>query len=120
MPDGSLLGITSNQVGMPEAFKDWIAAGADRDAVMPAGPCLTALHVLPDGSVYLYSDGYIPAGPLEDETFTIGSGRKYALGAIHAGADAYEAVEIAIACDVWCAGPIMSLFLSETDQKDPK
>ncbi|MBX5130794.1 peptidase S14 [Rhizobium lentis] len=113
MPDGSLLGITSNQIGMPEAFAKWISEGASRDASVPAEASLTALHVLPNGDVYLYSDGYTPSGPLSGDTFTIGSGRKYALGAIEMGADAARAVEAAIAHDLWCGGPVAVLALHE-------
>jgi hypothetical protein len=121
MPDGSLLGIVSNQVGMPEAFKQWVAEGADREAVMPDQPSFEAIHVMPDGKIFYYDDGYTPSGPIVAQTLTIGSGKKYALGAIKMGADAVRAVEIAIDCDVWCGAPVSALPLNEPRLvEDPK
>ncbi|QIG75590.1 putative HslV family peptidase protein [Rhizobium phage RHph_Y2_17_1] len=113
LPDGGLVGITSNRIGMPEAFRDWLAAGSDRGAAMPAEPSFDAIHVTPEGQVFLYNDGYTPSGPLAGQTFTIGSGKKYALGAIQMGATAVEAVEAAMACDFWCGGPVYALNLHD-------
>jgi ATP-dependent protease HslVU (ClpYQ) peptidase subunit len=113
LPDGGLVGITSNQIGMPEAFRDWLAAGADRKADMPGEPAFDAIHVTPAGEVFLYSDGYTPSGPLFGNTWSIGSGKKYAHGAIQMGANAVEAVEAAKACDFWCGGPVLTLSLNE-------
>ncbi len=118
MPDGSLLGITSNVVGMPETFKRWIEEGADRKAILPSEPTFEALHVLPSGEIYFYCDGYTPAGPLVGETFTLGSGKGYALGAIKMGADAVEAVGVAIECDSWCGAPIAALPLHEASVEE--
>jgi len=111
LADGSIVGITSNQVGMPEAFVEWLNKGANRDDVMPAEPCLSAIHVSPTGEVAIYSDGYTPSRVM-GETFTVGSGRKYALGAIAMGADAVRAVEVAIENDLWCGGPVALLHLA--------
>ncbi|AGC36195.1 peptidase HslV family [Rhizobium phage RHEph10] len=113
LPDGGLVGITSNQIGMPEAFRDWLAAGANREASMPNEPGFDALHVTSDGEVFLYSDSYTPSGPLYGTTFTIGSGKAYALGALKAGASVTEAIEIAKECDLWCGGPVIELPLYE-------
>jgi len=43
-----------------------------------------------------------------DGVYAAGSGAPYALGAIHAGADAYEAMEIASKLTAFTAGPYMS------------
>lgn len=43
-----------------------------------------------------------------DGVYAAGSGAAYALGAIHAGADAYEAMEIASKLTAFTAGPYMS------------
>ena len=113
LKDGSIVGITSNQVGMPEAFVEWLNNGGSRDDLMPASPSLSAIVVSPSGDIALYDDGYTPSRVWGD-TFTIGSGRKYALGAIAMGADAKRAVEVAIEHDLWCGGPITSLALNDT------
>jgi ATP-dependent protease HslVU (ClpYQ) peptidase subunit len=43
-----------------------------------------------------------------DGVYAAGSGAPYVLGAIHAGADAYEAMEIAAKLTAFTAGPFMS------------
>ena len=43
-----------------------------------------------------------------DGVYAAGSGAPYALGAIHAGADAYEAMEIASKLTAFTAGPYIS------------
>jgi ATP-dependent protease HslVU (ClpYQ) peptidase subunit len=43
-----------------------------------------------------------------DGVYAAGSGASYALGAIHAGADAYEAMEIAAKLTAFTAGPYIS------------
>jgi ATP-dependent protease HslVU (ClpYQ) peptidase subunit len=111
LQDGSLLGITSNQVGMSERIRDWVADGMDVNEVMPAGPCFDAILVRPNGEVFVFNDGYYPSGPLTAESFSIGSGKKYASGAIQMGAGVTEAVNAAIACDMWCGAPIHTLTL---------
>jgi ATP-dependent protease HslVU (ClpYQ) peptidase subunit len=111
LADGSLLGITSNVVGMPERVKTWIEAGMDGDAEMPVNPIFDALLIRPNGEVFLFCDGYSPSGPLTAEAFSIGSGKKYAYGAFQMGAGAIEAINATIACDMWTGAPIHSLTL---------
>lgn len=111
LKDGSLLGVTSNQVGTPETFRNWLEAGADRGAFIPSDMSFAALWLREDG-VYLFDDSYVPAGPLEGKFFSIGSGRKYAQGAHHAGATLYNCVQAAIANDVWCGGRVRMLGLN--------
>jgi hypothetical protein len=115
LDDGSLLGVTSNQVGLPEAFRMWIENGADREDIVPNEPSFEALHVLKDGSVYLYEDGYTPSGPLVGQHFAIGSGKKYAYGALLAGVSVVKSVEVAIEADLFCGGPISKLSLSDNE-----
>lgn len=110
--DGSIIGITSNVVGAPEELVRWINEGEDKEAWAPANPSWSAIRVKPDGSVWLYDDAYFATGPLEGEFFTIGSGRKYALGALHAGADIFQAGFVAIACDPFCGGKLRYLSLN--------
>ncbi len=109
--EGSLLGITSNVVGMPERFKAWLEQGAKQDAWTAPDPCFEAILVQPNGHVFLFSGDCSASGPLVGETFTIGSGKGYALGAIKMGADAVRAAEIAIECDTWCGGPVTAIPL---------
>lgn len=116
--DGSLLGMSSAQPGAPEAFKAWIDRGEKLDDYAPSDIDIEALLVKPNGEVFLYSDGYYRAGPLVGDVFTVGSGKKYALGAWHALRDAVQAVEVAIACDTMCGGPVAALPLHEPRTSD--
>lgn len=115
LADGSLLGLSSSTPGLPEEFKAWLERGADREDYAPAEVDIEALLIAPDGKAYLYTDSYFRCGPLIGDTFTIGSGKKYALGAIKAGCDAEEAVHVAIACDPFCGGPVSLIRLHESD-----
>lgn len=110
---GSLLGITSSQPGMAEQLKQWITEGMDKEAFAPSQPDFEALLVKPDGEIFLFVDAYYPSGPLVGDVFTIGSGKKYALGALRAGANPIQAVEVAIRCDSMCGGPVAALTLHE-------
>lgn len=120
---GSLLGICSNAPGQPEELRNWIEAGAERaDELVPQGPSFEALLVKPDGTIFLYNDAYYAAGPIVSKIASIGSGKKYAMGAIYAGADVKRAVEIAIECDPWSGGPVTELSLiepAETSARSP-
>jgi hypothetical protein len=99
---------------MPEAFKAWLNSGARNDDVVPNEPLFDAIHVKLNGEIFLYVDGYTPAGPLHGTFFTIGSGRKYAYGALMCGKSPAEAVEITAQCDPFCGGPVAQLPLFET------
>jgi hypothetical protein len=109
---GSLLGISSSTPGMAEEFKHWIEENALREAsFVPVGPDFEAILVTPAGEVFLYVDAYYASGPLTGDVFTVGSGKKYALGAWHAHQNAARAVEIAIECDSMCGGSVQFLPL---------
>jgi ATP-dependent protease HslVU (ClpYQ) peptidase subunit len=111
LKDGSLLGITSNQVGIAESFRDWLDDGANREAAVPHEPSFNAIHVKPNGDVYLYDDGYAPSGPIKADFYAIGSGGQYAYGAMTVGVEVEEAVSVAIKCDIWCGGHVDLLEL---------
>lgn len=109
--DGSIIGITSSTPGVPEEFKAWLERGARMDDYGPGDICLDAILVTPAGEVFLYNDSYYRCGPLVGDYFTVGSGKRYALGALRAGASAHRAVEVACECDCMCAGPVTRLEL---------
>jgi hypothetical protein len=119
LSDGSLLGMSSSQPGVPEEFKAWIERGAKLEDYGPTSPDIEALLVKPNGDVFLFSDSYYAAGPLTGDVFTVGSGKKYALGALRAGADAQRAVEVACECDTMCGGPVTALKLFEATPEPP-
>lgn len=82
------------------SFIAWIAAGMDQKAP-PKMESLDALVIDGDNKnqVFWYSQRCIPL-PLEVKQWALGSGADYALGAMHAGANAHRAVTIACGLDV--------------------
>lgn len=113
LKDGSLLGVTSSTPGVPEEFKAWLERGARMDDFGPSDIDLDAILVTLTGEIYLFSDSYYRCGPLVGDYFTVGSGKRYALGALRAGANSVQAVEVAIQCDTMCGGPVSQLPLYE-------
>lgn len=110
LEDGTLVGCSSNTPGQPEAVLDWYAAGADIEKA-PKFPenRFRFLAVKPDGMAFLGEDSFYLAGPLRAEFYAVGSGQEYALGALHMGASAERAVQIAVELDVWSGGAITVL-----------
>lgn len=66
---------------------------------------LSALILMPDGSCMRW-DNRGGAFPIEDKFAAIGSGAGVAIGAMHFGADAREAVKAACKYDPGSAGPV--------------
>ena len=110
---GSLIGITSDRPGQPEELVQWIAEGMGKEAYAPSEPSWSAILVKPNGEIFLFDDSYFMAGPIESDVVTIGSGKRYALGAYRAGATGSEAVRVAIDCDTMCGLPVRSVALRE-------
>lgn len=112
---GSLLGVTSNQPGVPEAFAEWVSNGMNKEDYAPSSPLFDALMVKPDGEIFFFNDSYYMAGPLRGDVFAIGSGAKYALGAFEICKDAFGAVRVAIKFDGFCDEPMESVLLDAED-----
>lgn len=114
LKDGSLLGISSSDVGAPESFIRW-ANEVDEPEVSETENAydIQALLVKPDGRVYFWNEGNGFSGPLEGEFFALGSGELAALGAMFMGADARKAVAVACEVDYCSALPLFALKLKE-------
>jgi hypothetical protein len=115
--DGVLVG-TAGQCAFGDAFRSWVLKnqiGAPPKIPDDSG----AFIILPDGTVRIWdpSEG---AGSftIHPPFYARGSGREFALGAMHAGATAEEAVRAAIALDPATNGEIM--VLSHGEIKVPK
>ncbi|MER9390093.1 hypothetical protein [Mesorhizobium sp. M0435] len=65
-----------------------------------------------DGTVHYRNHWSCFTGPLEAPFFAIGSGTEFALGPLHAGRTAEEAVRIASEYDSLTGGPIHTAKLS--------
>lgn len=104
LEDGSLFGSS----GSDDGGHMLLAAMQNGDKI-PELVGTKALHVKRDGTVWLY-EGAIWT-PWTDEFVAIGSGKRFAMAAMHAGANAIEAVNIAKKCDVYSGGENQVLVL---------
>lgn len=101
-------------LGFGLIFVDWLRAGA-REAKRPswkgtiADVSFSAIVLSRNGCVVW--DEYLRPMPLEDEFTAIGSGADVALGAMHMGATAYQAVEAAIRFNAFTGGKVVSYGL---------
>ena len=105
---------------MLPAFIKWYEEGADPVSV-PTFPGVKSQEDW-QGNLLVWEDGKfihfspIPAFPYGGEVpapFAIGSGAKFAMGAMLAGASAAQAVEIAIKLDEGSGGPVQEINLRQ-------
>ncbi|WP_426269167.1 hypothetical protein ACN9MB_13150 [Dyella kyungheensis] len=106
LDDGSLVGITSAIVGMPEKYIAWLRAGGRPEAWHGSDPDCRVLMVKPDGTLWVGMDSLHFSGPIDSEFYAIGSGDDFALGAMAMSADAARAIEIACQFDPHSGGPV--------------
>lgn len=111
MPDGSRVGCAGNTAQIYEML-EWLKNGADADK-LPAvqrdpKECVSMLVIRPDGSVLQYENTAYPI-LIEDKLWAIGSGRDFALAAMHCGKSAVEAVQLACQLDVGCGNGVDGL-----------
>ena len=106
--DGTLIGCSTNQVGLGEAVLSWYEGGADPDRAPKAASEVkfTLLAVKSNGEAFYGYDSFFLSGPITAECFAIGSGEGVAHGAMRAGASAVRAIEIASEIDVWTGLPV--------------
>lgn len=109
LPDGTVAGASSSEVGLTGALLDWAEAGLhDEDYPAAADVRFELLVALPGGSALLYHDGRRPTEVMA-EFYAIGSGSGYALGAMDRGASAVEAVLTASRFDHFTGGEVEEL-----------
>lgn len=119
---GSLIGISGNAISAKK-FVDWFADMTEHSTAQEAFPYVNvtlpeklveddfhALVVYPDQTAYEFfgCDNVIECS---EEYAAVGSGMLYALCAMDAGADAEEAVKVAIKRDVYSGGEIQKFTL---------
>jgi ATP-dependent HslUV protease subunit HslV len=111
---GHLVGLAGN-VNAINAFKKWFEDGAMLDFYpITKKQSLAALVVTPEGKVFSYEDADPHAIEIEDgEYVAVGSGSDVALGALHAGATAPDAIKAAIAHSSKTDGKIQIIKLGE-------
>ena len=87
----------------------WFAAGADPDKLPPFqrdnNDFVGVVVIQPDKTILKYERGPYPF-KIESPFYATGSGRDYAMAAMHLGKNAREAVEVAIALDSGCGNGV--------------
>jgi ATP-dependent protease HslVU (ClpYQ) peptidase subunit len=103
---------TSGDVHVTRALAVWADKGfKKRDFPSEArGDGSHLLFIKEDGTVLLYCGSAHPV-ELEDRFVAIGSGRDYAMAAMHLGHDARTAVQVACDLDAYCGAGITTLEL---------
>jgi len=93
----------------------WFAAGADPAKMPPYArdnsDFVAMLVIEKDGTILKYERSAVPF-KIESPFYAIGSGRDYAMAAMHLGHSAMEAVEVACALDSGCGNGIDTLTLT--------
>lgn len=115
--DGNLAG-SAGDASDCGAFRSWIAAGGPKETI----PKLSnedgdfdAIMVTPDRRMFMLDGSLLPI-PFDAPFCAIGSGAPIAIGAMHMGATAEQAVEAAIAHNCYCHGPIQIEHLIRTQE----
>ena len=93
---------------IPAELKDYLIAGIKRDTKLRKGFQFSVIAICERGGFELYkSDGvdYLEIQPLSPKR-AMGTGANFALAAMLSGKDAFEAVEVAIKCDVYSGGSV--------------
>jgi ATP-dependent protease HslVU (ClpYQ) peptidase subunit len=90
-------------------FLDWLDSGQDPpDRLIDGDADFTALVLRPGKRLYEY-DRWCRAERINQRFYAVGSGAKAALGALHMGASARQAVRIACKIDPYSRGPVISM-----------
>jgi ATP-dependent protease HslVU (ClpYQ) peptidase subunit len=103
--DGSVAGVAGSE-GAWRRLLAWV--DGDRVDQQPASdPPGTVIVLRRNGGIEVFEDGYFYTEPAPFMAW--GSGQPVALGALHAGCSAAEAVRIACLVDVKSGGPVQSM-----------
>lgn len=108
-PNGALLG-SAGTASSGRALKQWWIAGAKPEEFPKDEKDATLLVITPDRKILMYWQSNYSFN-IENERAAIGSGRDFALAAMHLGRTAIEAVEVACALDINCGNGIDTLAL---------
>lgn len=107
--DGCLWGFTGSTPMMAKCAA-W--ANGDRQDDPPKIDASVLVMVSPDGALReWYGDGWVEGVTAPFHTW--GAGRKFAMGAMHAGATASAAVAAAIAYDIYTGGEVIAVRLGD-------
>ena len=113
---GDLLGLCGS-MALSGQFAKWFTQleQGEKPALLIKERELNAMIVRETGEIEIHEDGgmFLYCRDIPDEYlyYAIGSGSGIALGAMHAGASAFDAVRAAVHHDIGTGGPIQTLRL---------
>jgi hypothetical protein len=105
---GCLLGVSTNGLGLADAVVRWVRDGMppNERPVVEKGDWCEVLLVHPDGSATLMDKTLAPARVKADH-YAVGSGKDYAVAALHLGHSLVDALRVACDLDVWSDWPLV-------------
>lgn len=110
-PRPGLLLAIAGDFSVAVEMREWFLAGADpKEFPSKARDDVSSLIVVTAHGYAKYESGPYPL-PFDDTHMAIGSGRDYAIAAMHLGLDAMEAVRVACLFDVNCGNGVDVLTL---------
>jgi len=109
LADGRLYGHTGNAEDGAAVFH-WLETGGEKPEVKDFAALLVGIN----GQLSRLEDKLV-AFPVNSPFHAAGSGRDYAIAAMHLGKTAREAVELACLYDIYTGGPITEITLGTID-----
>ena len=112
--DGSLVGAAGDSDAC-WAFIKWAQAGRTDEyptEALKESDKFEAVILTPAREILVYNSSKYP-DPMIGDTFCIGAGSQFAMGALYAGASLEEAVKAAVALSTLCGGKLTTLILDK-------
>lgn len=110
LKNGEIYGFAGN-VESGIALRDWLNGNRDPAKKPDNSDDVDALLLTPTGIQHWGTRGICI--PIDDDSYSVGSGSAFALGALRAGATPMKAMEIAAELDRATGGPFVELRLEE-------
>ena len=107
---------TAGESASGMAFVDWFGSGRDVPDIFVHGDADFTVLVLSEDGLFEF-DKWCRGEKVKNEFYAVGSGAKAALGAMHMGASARKAVEVACKVDPYTAGPVVTMRLKNGTPK---
>lgn len=110
LPDGSLFA-SCGEVENNVAVRQWLSGSGDKP-ILSKDDSFDGILIKPDGTAWMLNKNLHPVA-IESQCFATGSGRDFALLAMHLGKTAREAVDLAAEMDVWTGMGVTELHIEK-------
>lgn len=112
-----IVGVSGSQAGCMSFVRYFRSRAQDQDDYDFEGA--SALVLCPKRGILIFDDCGEP-DPVHEPFYAIGAGGPVALGAMHMGASAVEAVEAACRWSVTCGLPVVSMSMKRSRSGSPR